>query len=236
MRALLLAAGYGKRLSPITNYIPKCLVPINGKPLIDYWLEQLSMIGIERFLINTHYLSDQVEEHISKSLFRNKIDLVYEDSLLMTGGTILKNHVFFKGKSFMVIHADNLSFCNFSNFISTHKNRGSNVEITMMTFDTDSPRSCGIIKTDRHGIVEHFYEKQANPVSSRANAAVYIMEHSVIKYMESIKKEEIDISLDVIPEFIGRIGTFYNNDYHRDIGNLASYSLAQIELYRRMNP
>ena len=61
MRAILLAAGLGTRLRPITDKIPKCLVPINGKPLIDYWLEQLTKAGIEKFLINTHYLHEKVE-------------------------------------------------------------------------------------------------------------------------------------------------------------------------------
>jgi mannose-1-phosphate guanylyltransferase len=234
VRALLLAAGYGKRLFPVTKYTPKCLVPINGKPLIDYWLEQLSEVGIDRFLINTHYLSDQVEDHVSNSPFRDKINLVHEKNLLMTGGTILKNHLFFKGGPFMVVHSDNLSFCDFSNFISAHKNRCSNVEITMMTFETDSPHSCGIVQTNKHGIVEYFFEKKKDAPSSIANAAVYIMEDSVIKHMKNIGKEKLDISLDIIPEFMGKIGTFYNNDYHRDIGDLRSYSLAQIETYGRI--
>ena len=60
MRAILLAAGYGTRLRPLTNKIPKCLVSIKGKPLLQIWLEQLTAAGIGPFLINTHYLADQV--------------------------------------------------------------------------------------------------------------------------------------------------------------------------------
>jgi|SaaInlStandDraft_4_1057021.scaffolds.fasta_scaffold07537_3 mannose-1-phosphate guanylyltransferase len=75
MKALLLAAGLGTRLKPITNTIPKCLVPINGKPL----LENLSAIGIDEFLINTFYLSEQVEKFVNSSKY--KVTLVREDEL-----------------------------------------------------------------------------------------------------------------------------------------------------------
>ena len=94
MRAILLAAGLGTRLRPITDTIPKCLVPINGKPLIDYWLEQLTKAGIEKFLINTHYLHEQVESYIEQSKFAGMVDLVYEEELLLTGGTVIANKDF----------------------------------------------------------------------------------------------------------------------------------------------
>ena len=77
MNALLLAAGYGTRLRPLTNLIPKCLVPIKNRPLLDIWIESLVSLGINSMRINTHYLSDIVEEHINKSIYTNQIDLVY---------------------------------------------------------------------------------------------------------------------------------------------------------------
>ena len=187
MRALLLAAGLGTRLQPITKDIPKCLVPINGKPLVDYWLEQLFQVGVERILINTHYLAQQVEEHISKSPYSCKVDLIYEKELLMTGGTVLANRDFFLGEAFMVAHADNFSICDFAKFIDTHTCRQSNVEITMMTFETDAPQSCGIVELDDQGVVQQFHEKKKSPPSNLANAAVYIMENNVL---DVIKKAE----------------------------------------------
>ena len=67
MRALLLAAGLGTRLRPLTNYLPKCLVPIHGRPLLDYWLETLLENGIEQVLINTHYMAPMVQQYLKKS-------------------------------------------------------------------------------------------------------------------------------------------------------------------------
>lgn len=229
MRAILLAAGLGTRLRPITDKLPKCLVPINGKPLIDYWLEQLTQAGIEKFLINTHYLHGQVKSHIEQSQFADMVSLVYERELLLTGGTVIANKGFIGGEPFMLVHADNLSICNYKEFIDSHINRPADTEITMMTYKTDDPKSCGVIKLNDSRIVKEFYEKVNNPPSLLANGAVYIIEPGVVKYMESLKKVKVDFSIDVLPSYIGKIYTFYNSFYHRDIGSTRSYELAQKE-------
>ena len=91
MRAILLAAGLGTRLRPITDTIPKCLVLIHGKPLLQIWLEKLTEVGIGPFLINTHYLHKQVEKFIEESEFSEQVELVYEEKLLGTAGTLSKN-------------------------------------------------------------------------------------------------------------------------------------------------
>jgi mannose-1-phosphate guanylyltransferase len=232
MKALLLAAGLGTRLRPITYNIPKCLVPINGKPLLEYWLENLSSVGVDEFLINTSYLSEQVEEFVKSSKYKDKITVVYEKELLNTGGTLLANKFFFDEEAFLFIHADNLSFCNFQSFIDAHNNRDSICEITMMLFQTDNPSSCGIVELNVNNIVEKFHEKVSNPPSNLANGAVYILEPSIFNVLEKFTKKEIDFSNDVLPQYMGKINTFLNNEYHRDIGSVESYALSQIEVLK----
>lgn len=229
MKALLLAAGLGTRLSPITDHIPKCLVPVNGKPLIEYWLDNLTQAGVKEFFINTSYLHQQVEDFVSKSKYKDKIQLLYEKELLNTGGTLLANKDFFSNDAFMLVHADNLSICDFNMFIDSHKKRPKRCEITMMLFHSDNPKSCGIVELDKDGIVQKFHEKVKNPPSDLANGAVYICEPSIFEYLESLNKKEIDFSNDVLPNYMGKINTFLNNLYHRDIGTIESYALAQIE-------
>ena len=73
MKALLLSAGTGSRLRPLTLKTPKCLVSINNKPLLQYWLEQLEKIGVKEFIINTHYLHDQVQDFIKKVNSQKKL-------------------------------------------------------------------------------------------------------------------------------------------------------------------
>lgn len=229
MKALLLAAGFGTRLRPITDSVPKCLVPIQGKALLGYWLDLLLPAAIERVLVNTHYLPDVVRDFVNHSPWRKQIDLVHEERLLGTGGTVLANRAYFANEALMIAHADNLTRFDPADFIAAHANRLPGVLITMMTFETDNPQSCGIIELDAQGLVTAFHEKQANPPGNRANAAVYIMEPEVFNFMASLGRSEFDISLDVIPHFLGSIQTFHNTDFHRDIGSPESLQLAELE-------
>jgi mannose-1-phosphate guanylyltransferase len=228
MKALLLAAGFGTRLKPITDKIPKCLVPIQNKPLMRYWLERLLLNGVDEILINTHYLSALVEEFIQSSSWSDRIHLVYEPELLGTAGTIYKNKDFFKDGPFLVAHADNLTRFDVTAFMVSHANRQANIEITMMTFDTDNPQSCGIVEL-KNDVVVNFHEKSPEFHGTRANAAVYIVEPSVIHFLDSLNKNIIDFSTEVLPHYLGRMQAFHNADYHRDIGTPESLRLAEIE-------
>jgi len=232
MRVLLLAAGYGTRLRPITDSIPKCLVKINGKPLLEYWFDLLNNTGIKEILINTHYLPQKVEEFVRKSKLSKFIKIVYEEKLLGTGGTLLKNRDFFNNDSIMLIHADNLSLFDMDSFMNSHAKRPKNTEITMMTFTTKTPKSCGIVELDSNNIVNKFYEKVDEPHGNLANAAVFIIEPSVINYLATMEKEEIDFSKEVIPNYLGCIATFHNKIFHIDIGTPEDLIFAQ-NLYPR---
>jgi mannose-1-phosphate guanylyltransferase len=99
--------------------------------------------------------------------------------------------------------------------------------MTMMTFSTDKPETCGILEVDSKGVVQKMFEKQRNPPGNLANAAVYILEPLVLKELELLKKEEIDFSTEIIPRYLGKIFTYHNSDYHRDIGSMESYEAAQ---------
>ena len=226
MRALLLAAGFGTRLRPLTNTIPKCLVPIHGRPLLDYWLESLLDHGVDSVLINTHYMAPMVQKYICLSSWKSRVTIVHEESLLGTGGTILQNRRFFQEEPFLVAHADNLTIFDVHEFSHCHAERRSDTEITMMVFKTDTPQSCGIVELDKGGVVQVFYEKIANPPSNLANAAVYIFEPDVVAWMGSLDKMEVDLSTEVIPHYIGRINTYHNMQYHRDIGTIESWQEA----------
>ena len=229
MRALLLAAGLGTRLRPITDHIPKCLVPVHGKPLLEYWLDLLLPNGIDRILLNTHYLPDEVRSYVRSSRWRDRVTLVHEDELLGTGGTVLGNREFFEDAPFLVAHADNLTRFDVGAFLARHQNRPVGTEITMMTFETDAPRSCGIVEEDVRGVVTAFHEKVENPPGNHANAAVYIFEPGVLTFLDSLGQKVIDLSTEVIPHFMGRICAYHNHGYHRDIGNPESLRLAEIE-------
>ncbi len=219
MRALLLAAGLGTRLRPLTDTVPKCLVDINGRPLLDYWMEMLTGSGISDILVNLHYLPAAVEAYLKQCRFAADIKTVYEEVLLGTAGTVRKNLSWSSGHDLMLVHADNLSKFNMRDFMGCYLNRPSGIEITMMTFITDDPKSCGIVETDKNGVVLVFHEKVSNPPGNTANAAVYILSPAVQAFIGGIDKEFIDFSTEILPQFLGRINTFENRVYHRDIGS-----------------
>lgn len=223
MRALLLAAGLGTRLKPLTNYLPKCLIPIHGRPLLDYWLEALVSHGVTEIVINTHYFSPLVVDYVNRSSWADKVAMVHEERLLGTGGTILANRRFFHEEPFLVAHADNLTIFDPFAFFKRHKERPVEAKLTMMVFDTPDPKSCGIVGLDPRGLVTSFHEKVASPPGNLANAAVYILEPDVLDFMKSLHKAEIDFSTEVIPHFLGRIATYRNASYHRDIGTVQSW-------------
>lgn len=226
MRALLLAAGLGTRLQPLTDHIPKCLIEIGGKPLLEYWITMLYNGGVYPLLVNLHHYADKVEKFIYNSPYREFVTTVYEKKLLGTGGTLLINRDFFGDEPLMLVHADNLSIFDVQAFVNSHLNRPDGCEMTMMTFKTPTPHTCGIIETDDKGCVQAFHEKVVNPPGDIANGAVYIVEPSIFNYLEGLNKEFIDFSTEVIPDYMGRINTFYNNVYHRDIGTIESYEMA----------
>jgi mannose-1-phosphate guanylyltransferase len=180
-------------------------------------------------LINTHYLADEVKRFREASPWRERITLVHEDELLGTGGTVLRNRAFFGGSAFLVAHADNLTRFRVADFMRAHRSRPRGAVMTMMTFETDVPRTCGIVELDSSGLLRRFHEKVPDPPGNRANAAVYIIEPEVVDFLASIGAAKIDFSTQVIPHFLGRISTFHNADYHRDIGSLESLLAAERE-------
>src|SRR5258708_5794750 len=123
MDAVLLAAGLGTRLKPLTDLLPKCLAPIRGRPLLEYWLRLLFDAGVRRALVNTHHHADLVRRYILSGPWRGRVVLAHEDSLLGTGGTILANGDFIDTEPVIVAHADNLTAFDTTLFIAAHRVR-----------------------------------------------------------------------------------------------------------------
>jgi mannose-1-phosphate guanylyltransferase len=96
MKAVILAAGLGTRLRPITSATPKCLVPINGVPLLELWLRDCERAGVEAVLVNTHHLAERVEEFVAARR-GIPVTLAYEPTLLGSAGTIAANWDFVDG-------------------------------------------------------------------------------------------------------------------------------------------
>ena len=223
MRALLLAAGLGTRLRPITDTTPKCLVPIHGQALLAIWLQRLAQAGIGPFLVNTHYLSGQVNAFVETSPYRKDIILVHERDLLGTAGTLIANLDFFSGTDGLLIHADNYCLADFSAFLQAHRSRPPECVMTMMTFRTDAPSSCGIVELDARGVVVGFHEKVAKPPGNLANGAVYILSAEFLKRLRFDLNTATDFSTEVLGRLVGEIYSYETSTPFLDIGTPENY-------------
>ncbi len=227
MRALLLAGGLGSRLRPLTDTLPKCLVPIGRQAVLDRWFGLLFRAGVERALVNMFHLPDAVRAHVANSRWADRIDLVHEAELLGTGGTVLANRGYFGTGSFLVIHADNVSDCDIAALVAAHERRPPGCCMTMLAFRTDRPETCGILEIDARGVLRAFHEKVPNPPGDLANAAVYVFAPEVVAAIAALGRPVVDLSTEVIPGLIGRIQVVRHDGYHRDIGTPESLARAR---------
>jgi len=226
MRAILLAAGLGTRLRPLTNQIPKCLVTIKGKPLLGIWLDKLTEVGVESILVNTHHLADKVEAYVASGNYKGSVVVVNEPILLGTAGTLIANLPFFENEDGFLVHADNYIREDLWRFVAAHKMRSPGCVITMLTFRSDNPSACGIVEVDERGVVIRFHEKVLSPPGNLANGAVYILSPELIARLALDWVAPTDFSVDILPTLLGRIQTYETTGLFIDIGTPSAYASA----------
>jgi mannose-1-phosphate guanylyltransferase len=226
MKALLLCAGLGTRLRPLTLKTPKCLLPIAGRPLVDYWLDSLfASDHIDHVLINVHYKEDQFFDHLSTSPYKDRITIVFEPEILGTAGTLIGNKQFFADSpDVLLIHGDNFYTGHIDELINAHKSRPDICQMTMMLFEAARPETCGIVNVDDTGIVTEFFEKQENPPGNLANSAIYCLSHELLF---SLDEKLSDFSLEVIPDHMGQIYSVRTVGDVIDIGTPETYAQVQ---------
>ncbi|MFC1816358.1 nucleotidyltransferase family protein [Thermodesulfobacteriota bacterium] len=234
MKAFLIAAGIGTRLKPYTEMIPKCLVPIQGKPLLEIWLELLDKYQIEAVLINIHHHAEKIDEFVAgiKKSVRVKITTFYEQNLLGSGGTVLANREFVADSDeFMIAYADNLTTVNLFKMICFHRIiRLKGGILTMGLIHSPNPKDCGIVVMDQENKIVKFIEKPQNPVGNLANSGIYIASKEIFELLpkpqSNDKNDAIDMGFDILPALIGKMYGYEIKEYLRDIGTIESYHKA----------
>lgn len=229
-KAVLLAGGLGTRLRPLTNTVPKCLVDIAGRPLLDYWFQALRAAGIHDVLVNNHHLPDAVRAFLADKR-REGFNAVeaYEPVLLGSAGTVAHNRAWGDdADDVLIIYADNLSSLDLRAFMAAHREHG--LPMTMLLFHAPNPRACGIAETDATGRIVHFVEKPAEPHSDLANAGVYAV--TADAWREMADARAFDLGFDVLPKFVGRMQGYVHEGYHRDIGTLEALEAARADAPR----
>jgi len=224
MKAFLMAAGMGTRLKPLTDNIPKCLVPINGKPLLAWWLDLLEKHNVDEVLINLHYLPGLVENFVKTYKTRIKINLVYEKELKGSAGTLLANKEFVKGeKCFYILNADNLTSINLLEFLAEFEK--SNHQFGMVLFRSDNPKSCGIAELNETRTIIDFEEKPINPKSNLANAGIYLASPEILGLIPI--KNVADIGFDLLPKLVYKMFGYETKEFFIDIGTFKNLETAE---------
>ncbi len=226
VRALILAAGHGTRLHPLTTSIPKCLVPISGRPLLEFWEDSLVAAGVSCARVNTHHLHSAVEHFAGE---RNRVgrlvwETAYEPVLLGSAGTVSANVEFAEGAStILIVYADNLSEIDLFDMLREH--RASHQPVTMALFHASDPTSCGIASLDARNHVVGFEEKPDCPTSDLAFAGVLAITPEA--WREISDMDAFDIGHEVLPRFVGRMHGYEVTGFHCDIGTHEALAAAR---------
>lgn len=213
MKAMLLCAGEGRRLRPVTDRLPKCMVPVGGKPLVQHTVEWLARWGVTELMINLHHLPQIVMDYFGDgSRWRLRIAYSVEEELLGTAGG-LKNVAWFFDEPFLVWYGDNLSTCRLDRLWERHRAAGG--VATMALYYRDDPTSSGIAGLDEQGRITCFLEKPRpeQVFSHWVNAGILALEPEVLDVipptplrsgMPSQAGQALDLARDVLPALLGR--------------------------------
>ena len=226
MKALVLAAGRGSRLGNITENLPKPLVEVKNKPVIDYLIRKLIDLNVSEIFINMHYKHELLEKFILESKYKTKITLIYEPKLLGTAGTLKSLIDELSTEDFIVMHADNYFQDDLKILKQKHLATNSDYLITLGTFLVLNPEKFGTFElTDDHDVIK-FFEKKKDSPSKIANSAIYFMKPGIKEVVNTLNEYENDISLHVIPKLLGKIKAFELTGYFYDIGTPENLLLA----------
>jgi NDP-sugar pyrophosphorylase family protein len=208
MIALVLAAGRGERLRPHTDNMPKPMIRIGSKPILQHNVELLVAAGIRDIVINLHHHPDSITEYFGDgNAFGARITYALEPALLGTAGAARNVAGRIGGRDFLVVYGDNLSTIDLEKLIALHREREA--ALTMALFHRDDTAASGIVDTDDDGRITRFLEKpQPHEVFSHwVNAGYYAVAPSVLDVIPPGVPS--DFARDVLPELLRRNARLY---------------------------
>ena len=234
MKAMILAAGVGSRLSPLTLFMPKPMAPIANKPVMEHIIDLLASHGVKEIAANLYYLPDQIEEHFGSGE-RWGVRLTYslERTLLGTAGAVRRmsgetaGSQFFDGP-FWVLMGDSLTDLDLGAMLAYHRSKGALATIAL--HEVDDPTRFGVVQLDDDGRILRFQEKpkREEAVSNLVNMGVYLFE---LPILEKIPPGQVyDFGHQLFPRLLEEGEPFYGyhaDCYWSDVGSFAEYRRAQ---------
>jgi len=228
MKGLILAAGEGRRLRPLTLTRPKPMLPVAGRPLLEHIVVHLRHHGVTQLAINLYYKPNAVVAHLGNGR-RWGVQILYswEQNLLGSAGAAKKIAWFFD-QTFVVFYGDLYTELNLRPLISFHRRRGALATVAL--YEVPNPTACGIVELDDHQRIRRFVEKPApeEVFSNLANAGVYILEPAALSFVPH--RTFFDFGRDLFPLLLKSglpVMGFPIHDPLIDIGTLEKYLALQ---------
>ncbi len=225
MKAMLLAAGLGTRLRPITYELPKPMVPVLGTPVMEHILRLMARQGFDDVVANLHYFPEQIRERFGDgSALGVKLTYSEEPKLLGTAGGVRGARAHFGDETFLIISGDALTDIDLGALWAKHKKtRGI---ATLALKQAEDTSQLGVVITDGDGRIQGFQEKPdpAEALSDLGNCGIYVFEPEIFDYFPD--SDPVDWANDVFPELLEGDVPFYGHqidDYWNDIGNLDEF-------------
>jgi NDP-sugar pyrophosphorylase family protein len=203
VRALVLAAGEGQRLRPLTRDRPKPMLPVGDRPLLEHIICLLREHGITEIAINLHYKPWSILDYLGDGQ-RWGVQIRYsvEEQLLGSAGAARRLSWYWQGEPFLVFYGDLYTDLDIGDLIATHRRRSP--QLTMAVYEVDNPTACGIVELDGQDRVVRFVEKPApDQVFSRlANAGVFVVEPRLLDLVPP--DTPYDFGHDLFPQLLAR--------------------------------
>ncbi|WP_019502802.1 sugar phosphate nucleotidyltransferase [Pseudanabaena sp. PCC 6802] len=221
MKAMILAAGKGTRIRPITYVMPKPMIPIMQKPVMEFLVELLRQHGFDQIMVNVSHLSEEIENYFRDGQkFGVQMAYSFEGSIingelvgeaLGSAGGLKKIQDFspFFDSTFVVMCGDALIDLNLSEVVAWHRSKGAMATVVTKTVPKEEVSSYGVVVTDDEGRILDFQEKPKvdEALSNNINTGIYIFEPEVLNYVPSGK--QYDIGSDLFPQLVKAGAPFY---------------------------
>jgi mannose-1-phosphate guanylyltransferase len=219
MRAMVLAAGLGTRLRPLTYEIPKPMVPVLDRPVMAHILDLLARHGVEDVIANLHYFPDTIREY-----FGDEVTYRFEEELLGTAGGVrnCEDYLTAAGGPFLIISGDALTDIDLGRFVARHREAGG--VATLAAKRVEDTREYGVVLNDEDGRVTGFQEKPApeDAKSDLGNCGIYLFEPEIFDFFPD--RPFVDWAQDVFPALLDGEAAFHVHDlgteYWNDVGSL----------------
>ena len=235
---MVMAAGVGSRLDPLTQKIPKPLVPVLNRPVMDILLQKLKDYGIEEVIANTHYLADQIQNRYSKN---SPVDIhfeyIHETTLSGTAGGVKKCEFFFDDvDDFLVVSADGLHDADLEKIIRSHKESGCIATMAISAVEHDEVCHYGVVVPSAEHLVAEFQEKPSvtEAKSNYINTGIYVFNKRIFDFIPEGQK--YDFAKNVFPSLLAageKINVYRIYSYWSDIGTIEQYIQSNIDALNR---